>query len=277
MNDRILPKEDEEVVGMLADIMQQEGVQIKTGMKATKVMQKGNNIAVQVESKNGQQEILEGEQLLVAVGRKPTIDGLNLEGIGVETNKKGIVTDRTLRTAVKNIYAAGDVVGPYLFSHYSWYQGMIAARNVCIPIFKANVLYDPASWATFTAPALGTLGLTEKDAREQYSDVTVMYEPYARLDRAITDQATQGLGKYILDKKGRLIGAHILGASAGELLAELHAVAKAKKRFSTIGSIVHVYPTYSELNWHAAKKAYIKELESNWAVKLARKLFFKSR
>ena len=271
MNDRILSKEDEEVVALLSEIMQKEGVQIKVSTKATKVEQLGAEIAV-----HAGETVFKAELLLIAVGRVPNIEGLNLEKIGIQVTKKNIVVDSALRTAVKNIYAAGDAVGPYLFSHYAWYQGMIAARNACIPFFKAKTFYDPAAWATFTAPELGSMGLTEKAAREKHGSINVIRKPYVELDRAITDQATEGLAKYIMDKKGRLVGAHILGARAGELLAELQCLAQDKKRFSDLSSVVHVYPTYSELNWHAAKKAYVEQLKRSWWVQLARKLFITS-
>ncbi len=275
MADRILPREDEEVVALLSDMMRKEGVQIFTSMKAIRASQKDEIISLHVQDEQGKVEILSADQLLVAVGRTPGIEGLNLDAVGVNYDKKHIITDATMRTTAKNIYAAGDVVGPFLFSHMAWYQAQLAARNATIPFFKTKVNYDAAAWVTFTAPELARMGMTERQAREKYGKITVYTKPYHELDRAITDRTTNGMAKYILDKKGLLIGAHIVGARAGEILDELVFAKYHRIPFYTIGSIVHVYPTYSEMNWHAAKKAYIDHLEKNIFIKIVRKIMGK--
>ncbi len=272
MHDRLLPKEDEEVVALLTETMQKEGVKIYTGMKATRIAQENGATKMHVEDQKGNVQILSAEKLFFAVGRTPNIEGLDLDKIGVKITKKNIITDNTMRTSVKNIYAAGDVVGPYLFSHMAWYQGMIAARNATIPFFKAKIKYDTVAWVTFTAPELARVGLTEKEARERWGSIKVFTKPYHELDRAITDRTTNGLAKYILNKKGRLVGAHIIGARAGEILDELVFANYHDIPFYQIGSIVHVYPTYSEMNWHAAKKAYVDHLENSFFIKLLKKV-----
>ncbi len=270
MGDRILPKEDEEVVALVSRTMIDEGVEIITSAKANSVAKKNNGVALQIEDGKGAVRELCAEKILFAIGRTPNIAGLGLEELGVEVTKRGIVTDNKMRTAVKNIYAAGDVVGPYQFSHMAWYQGVIAARNASIPFFKTSVKYDTVAWVTFTAPELARMGLTEKEARERCESIKVFVKPYHELDRAITDRTTNGLAKYITDKKGRLVGAHIIGSRAGEMLDELVLAKIHCIPFYKIGSIVHVYPTYSEMNWHAAKKAYIDHLENNFFIRIAR-------
>ncbi len=270
MNDRILPKEDEEVVELVSRTMKDEGVEIITNAKATRVAKKNDGVALQFEDEKGNIRELFAEKILFAVGRRPNIEGLGLEELGVETTKKNIVTDNKMRTAVSSIYAAGDVVGPYQFAHMAWYQGMIAARNATIPFFKSKINHDMAAWVTFTAPELARTGLTEKEAREKYGNIKLFVKPYHELDRAITDRTTNGLAKYITDKKGQLVGAHIVGSRAGELLDELVFAKIHRIPFYEIGSIVHVYPTYSEMNWYAAKKAYVDHLENNFFIKIAR-------
>lgn len=272
MADRILPREDEEVVSLLSETMRKEGVQIRTAMKAIRASQNGENISVEVQDMQGKVVELSAQTLLVAVGRVPDLTTLQLDAAGVRYDAKHIITDRTMRTSAKNIYAAGDVVGPFLFSHMAWYQGMLAARNATIPFFKVKTNYDTAAWVTFTAPELARMGMTEHEARERYGKITVYIKPYHDLDRAITDRTTNGLAKYILDTKGQLIGAHILGARAGEIIDELVFAAYHRIPFYTIGSIVHVYPTYSEINWLAAKKVYVDHLEKNIFVKLYKKI-----
>jgi len=278
MNDRILPKEDAELVAMLTDTLLKEGVTIRTGMQATKVEKEGDGVRVIVKDTSGAQNGLQAEKLLVAVGRRPNIEGLGLEAIGVQANKRGIVVNNKLQTTVKNIYAAGDVVGPYQFSHMAWYQAVVATRNAVVPIFKQKLNYTDVIWATFTAPELASAGLTEKQAREQYGDSIIVYrKPYAEIDRAVTDRTKNGLAKFICNKKGYLLGIHILGARAGDIIHEAQVIKAFKKRFDSIHSVIHAYPTYAELTWHAAKKAYVKRLESSFFVILLKKLFFKRK
>lgn len=275
MADRILPREDEEVVALLSDAMQKEGVEIFTGVKAIRASQENETVSLYVQDERGNVNIISAQKLLVAVGRTPGIAGLNLDAVGVNYDEKHIITDATMRTSASNIYAAGDVVGPFLFSHMAWYQAQLAARNATIPFFKTKVNYDAAAWVTFTAPELARMGMTEKQAREKYGKITVYTKPYHELDRAITDRTTHGLAKYILDTKGQLVGAHIIGARAGEIVDELVFAKYHRIPFYKIGSIVHVYPTYSEMNWHAAKKAYIDRLEKNIFIKIVRKIMGK--
>ena len=115
-------------------------------------------------------------------------------------------------------------------------------------------------------------------AREKYGDaITVYRKPYGEIDRAVTDRTKNGLAKFICNKKGYLLGIHILGARAGDIIHEAQVIKAFKKRFDSIHSVIHAYPTYAELTWHAAKKAYVKRLESNFFVILLKKLFFKRK
>lgn len=222
MQERILPHEDHELVTLLTDYMHKEGVSIKTGLKAVKVMQQQDGIVVICVDQQKQEHTFNAEQFLVAVGQRAETDQLNLMNAGVKTNKKGIETDRTLRTTARNIYAAGDVVGPYYFSHMAWYQAVVAVRNACVPLFKKKIDYTNVIWATFTAPELASAGMTELEAIEQYGKKNViLYKmPYKQLDRAITDNEETGMIKCICDTKGRLLGIHILGARAGDIIHE---------------------------------------------------------
>lgn len=275
MHDRIMPKEDEEVVSLLAATMQDEGVSIVTGVKATKVTQATNAIEVTIQNKDNTERYMQASSLLVAVGRRPNIEGLHLGRAGVKATERHIVTDNRMRTTVANIYAAGDVVGPYQFSHMAWYQAMVAARNACVPFFKQKIDYSHVAWVTFTAPELARMGMTESEAREKVDTITVFKKPYKEIDRAVTDRTTNGLAKYIVDKKGHLLGAHIVGARAGELIDELQVAKNQGMPFYTLSRIIHVYPTYAEINWHVARGAYIHHLKQNFFIKLLQWLFLK--
>ncbi len=275
MQDRILPREDKELVDLLTTMLKQEGVNILTGTAATKVMKQNNNI-IMTCMRDKKVENIQAETLLIATGRKPNGDGLALQNAGVQVNKKGIIVDQYLRTTTPTIYACGDVVGPYLFSHMAWYQAVIATCNALIPFFKKSVDYENVIWVTFSAPELATAGVTEQAAREKYGDAIQVYRrPYDMLDRAHTDNSTAGLIKVITDKKGKIVGVHILGERAGDIIHELQ-VAKTKGIcLADLQSVIHAYPTYAELNWFVAKAAYLDKLNQNIVIRLLKWLFFK--
>ncbi len=275
MQKRILPHEDEELVTMLTETLKKEGVTILTSLRATSVAKEGACVVVTGENAEGVAQKVRAETLLVAVGRRPNSAGLGLESAGVQINKRGIIVDSTMRTTAKNIYACGDVVGPYLFSHMAWHQAVVATRNAIIPFIKKRMDYAHVIWVTFTAPELATCGLDEVAARERYGDTINVYRrSYADIDRGRTDLATNGMLKVITDKKGKIIGAHILGEHAGDIIHELQLAKMRGIRFSDLQSIIHAYPTYSELNWHAAKSAYLDQLERNMLIRIVKRLFF---
>ncbi len=275
MQKRILPHEDEELVTMLTETLTNEGVTILTSLRATQVAKDGAHVVVTGEDAEGAVQKVRAETLLVAVGRRPNSAGLGLESAGVQTNRRGIIVDNTMRTTAKNIYACGDVVGPYLFSHMAWHQAVVATRNAIIPLFKKRMDYAHVIWVTFTAPELATCGLTEVAARERYGDTIKVYRrSYADIDRGRTDLATNGMLKVITDKKGKILGAHILGEHAGDIIHELQLAKIRGIRLGDLQSMIHAYPTYAELNWHAAKSAYLDQLERNMLIRIAKRLFF---
>ena len=188
MQDRILAKEDDELVEMLSNTFTTEGVTLLTNMRASKVTKTDTGVQVTGVKSDGTEQIVEAESLLVAVGRRPNVEGLHLEYARVDVGKKSVQVNDYLRTTAPNIYACGDLVGPYLFSHMAFHQATIATRNALIPFFKKKMDYRNVSWVTFTAPELATAGLTELAAREQYGDKISVYRyRYDQLDRAYTD------------------------------------------------------------------------------------------
>jgi len=271
MQDRILVKEDEELVYLITEHFKKQGIEIRTGLKCVAVAQQGKMISVTCEDQKNVPKKIEAELLLIAVGRRPNLEGLLLERAGVQTTKHGIKVNKKLRTTAKNIYACGDVVGPYLFSHMAFYQAVIATRNALIPFFKQSVDYKNVIWVTFTGPPLATAGLTERAAREKYGDSILIYrKPYKALDRAYTDGTLEGMGKFICDKRGKIIGAHIFGADAGEIIHEVQLGKTYNIPFADFYKVIHAYPTYSELIWHAARKAYLDRLQKNIVIRFAK-------
>jgi pyruvate/2-oxoglutarate dehydrogenase complex dihydrolipoamide dehydrogenase (E3) component len=264
---RILSREDAELSAQLLSIMRKQGIDMHISTHAVSVARKDGQIELRVQSDN-KKFFVSAEMLLVAIGRMPCIEGLELEKAGVKYSLQGIETDATLCTTTRNIYAAGDCVGPYRFSHTAEYQSSLAAQNACLPFFKRSVAYQRI-WVTFCTLEFAHLGMTEEEARAACGDaVLIMKKKYATLDRAITDDNTEGMVKVILNKKGYILGVHILGERAGELIHELAVAKKSGIRFDKIYSIVHAYPTYSELIWQLSKQYYVQRIQEYPLVRL---------
>jgi pyruvate/2-oxoglutarate dehydrogenase complex dihydrolipoamide dehydrogenase (E3) component len=273
----ILKKDDKELVGRLIETLKTEGVEILTETQTTGFARQEDKVVADIEDEKGARQI-DAESILVSVGRRPNLDGLELEKAGVEFDSKGIKVDRHLKTTAKNIYACGDVVPPYLFTHIAEYEAIIAATNACfgLPIKTAN--YDNILWTTYTDPELAHAGLTEEQARERYGDSIRIYRwEHKDVDRAKTDLVQNGLSKFICDKKGKLLGIHILGHGAGELMHEVQLAKSLGLPFSKIASVIHAYPSYSDAVRQPAKRCYIDILQNNFFIKLIKKVVPKKK
>lgn len=269
----ILSQEDKELVVLLTQQLVKEGVEIQTSMQALRVKHEQRMVALTCTDGKQEHEF-KAESLLIAVGRRPNIEGLALEKAGVQYTKKGINVTSTLQTTTSTIYAVGDVVGPYQFTHMANYQAQIATRNACIPFIKKKYNYSDVVWVTFTDPEFAHAGMTEEQAKEKYGDHIKIYRAeYANLDRALIEGKEFGMAKFICDKQGKLVGAHILGERAGELIHEVQIGKKLHADFSKFFSVIHAYPTYSELIWQASKTCYIDEIRNNFFVKMLQKFF----
>lgn len=270
MLDRLLFREEEEVANILIGRLMEEGINIYSGKKAVKFSKDGDLVTITVEDKNKEKSLIKAEKVLVAVGRQANVGGLELERAGVRYSNKGIEADMTLRTTASNIYVAGDVVGPYQFSHMAEYQAIIAVGNALFP-FKRKVDYNAVPWCTFTEPELAHVGLTEEEARNQYKDIKVYRSQYSTNDRAVTDLEEIGLVKVVCDKKGKILGVHIVGANAGELIHGYVLAMVNGLPISKVSSTIHIYPTLSQTNKRAADQYYIDLLQSGcfkWLFKL---------
>lgn len=278
-SDVILPHEDLELGAMLRKQLENEGLVIHTGLKAVKVKQQDAVITVHALDKHDNPFSYIAEKLLVACGRTAQVSGLALEKAGISYSAAGIVVDAKLRTTAKNIFACGDVVGPYRFSHVAMHQGMIAARNALFPIFKKKIDYNQMIWVTFGDPEFAAVGLSEEEAKKLYgTSIQIIKIPYSEIDRSKTDLEEIGVAKFILSKRGYILGAAILGRRAGEIIHEVQ-VAKYKGiKLRKLYPVLHAYPTYSELVWKAAEIQYLKKMKTNIFLKLVRLISrFKNR
>lgn len=256
--DRILPKEDAEVSAMLADVLQSEGITIVTDAMFVKASRNGDKKVVTV--KKGEQLLtFEVEEILLTLGRQPNVEGLNLEAAGVTYDHKGIKVDEYLQTSAPNILAIGDVIGGYLFTHVAAYQAGVAVRNALVPIGKKKVDYRAVPWCTFTDPEVARIGLTPDEAEKQHKHIRMVKFPWAEIDRAQAESETTGFIKLVLaGKKDEIVGTHMVGAHAGELLGELALAMRHHLGLSDILDTIHAYPTMTTGIQQAAFEAYLE-------------------
>ncbi len=246
--DRLLPKEDADLSHALRVILEREGVRVETGVRV-KAAEMRDGLKCLAGVRGGDLvEFCQVEEILVAAGRAPAVEGLNLETAGVAYDAKtGITVDDELRTTAPHIWAIGDVVSRYAFTHVADYQARIAEHNAMSRQPPRRVDYRVVPWATFTDPELARVGLTEQEAQDAGHDVKVAVVPIKDLARAVTSGETDGMVKLIADRgTGEILGGHILAAHAGEMLAEVVLAMRARLPAAAIADTMHAYPTLSE-------------------------------
>ena len=255
--ERILPREDPEVSSTIARVLRSEGINIVTNTRLVQASYNGNK--KMVTAKQGTQLVrYEADEILLAVGRLPNIEGLNLEAAGITYDAKGIKVDDYLQTSTAHIFAIGDVIGKYLFTHVAAYQAGVAVRNALLPVGKKKVDYRVVPWCTFTDPEAARVGLTPIEAERQHQQVRVVTFPWADIDRAQTENATTGFIKLVLaGKKDKIVGVHMVGKRAGELLGEIGLAMQHHLTLSDILSTIHTYPTFYTGLQQAIFEAYL--------------------
>lgn len=243
ISERILPKDDGELSVMLGDLFKEEkiGLYLKHSIHEVEKTANGWKIYAQ-EKGNGALDIVHASQLLVATGRQANTEGLNLEAAGAAYDKKSIFTDKHLRTTAANIWAAGDCNGIYQFSHMAEAEAKTAVRNALFPL-PSKVDYQGVPWTTFTEPEMAHLGFTEEECKSKGIRYKVYRQSFAGDDRAITEDSAYGLVKIISSMDAKIIGCHILGPRAGELINEVVLAKRKNIRVYDLGLTIHVYPT----------------------------------
>ncbi|GAB3487349.1 FAD-dependent oxidoreductase [Marinomonas epiphytica] len=250
--ERIMIREDQEVSELVQASMRSDGVEILTSHNAIRCEKEGDVKRLIVE-KDGQEKIIEFDALLCAVGREARLEGYGLENLGIETQRT-IVTNDYLETLYPNIYAAGDVAGPYQFTHVAAHQAWYAAVNALFGTFKKfRADYRVIPWATFVDPEVARVGLSEQDAKEQGIAYEVVRYGLDDLDRAIAESADHGFVKVLtVPGKDKILGVTIVGQHAGDLLPEFVLAMKHGLGLNKILGTIHTYPTWAESNKYAA-------------------------
>jgi pyruvate/2-oxoglutarate dehydrogenase complex dihydrolipoamide dehydrogenase (E3) component len=271
--DRILAREDRELVGVLSKQLESLGARIFTSHKPLKFTRTNDKISLTVADSEAKTKRFDAESVLVTTGRRLNLETLGLEKAGIKYEPRGIVTTRRLQTTARNVYACGDAVGPYQFATMAEYQGIIAAQNAILP-FKRSVDYKNVVWVIFTDPELGHSGMTEDEARRKFGpNIKVYRQRYSRVRRAMVDGAEEGLGKFIFDNRGKLVGVHILGQHAEELIHEAQLLVSFDHSLGKVHNAIHAYPTYSEaVIKRMADLNYIETMRANPFVRAALKI-----
>jgi len=270
MAERIMIKEDLEVSEFATESLKESGVNILTSHQALRCEMKDGKKFIIV--KHNEQEIeIEYDQLLCAVGRSARLTGYGLEELGIETNRT-ILTNEYLETLYPNIFAAGDIVGPYQFTHVAAHQGWYAAVNGLFGnLKKFKVDYRVIPWTTFIDPEVARVGINEAEAKEKGIDYEITRFDFEELDRAITDSATKGFIKVITPKgKDKILGVTIVSEHAGDLIAEFVLAMKHGLGLNKILGTIHSYPTWAEGNKYAAgewKRNHAPQTVLNWLEK----------
>lgn len=272
MSDRIMGREDRDVSELIKKKFVSEGVRVLTSHKAKEIVS-GNGGKVLICEHNGSDVRIEFDQILVAVGRAPNSAGYGLEDVGVSIAKRGnIEVNSFLQTNFPNILCAGDVAGPYQFTHTASHQAWYASVNALFGKFKKfKVDYSVIPWATFTDPEVARVGMNEQEALSENIDFETTLYHFDELDRAITESEDQGFVK-ILTKAGtdKILGVTIVGDHAGDLIAEYIFAMKNNLGLNKILGTIHIYPTLAEANKLAAgtwRKQHTPEKLLDWVEK----------
>lgn len=268
----LLPREDPEAARLLAEVLAAEGMDVVTGAEPLRVERREDGRVIHYRQEEREQT-LACDEILVAIGRRPATDGLDLEAAGVEIGHGGVQVDRRLRTSNRRIFACGDVAGPYQFTHMAEYQAGVVLANAVFRMPK-KVDYRVVPWVTYTDPEIARVGLTEAEAAEQGVPVEVLHFPLKDVDRAIVEHEDRGFAKLLVKKGsrfrggGRIVGATLVGSHAGELLHEVVLAMQAGVPIGTLSATIHAYPTRAQIVRRTVNTHFSAVLFSNRSKKV---------
>ena len=256
-----LAKDDPELTAIVLKHLAEEGVRILADTRVERVEKNADaSISAHISSPDGA-EVLRGSHMLVAAGRKPNVDGLGLEAAGIRADNRGVKVSRALLTSNRRVFAIGDVIGGLQFTHVANYHAGVVIRRALLKM-PARASSTAAPWVTYTDPELAHVGLGEDEARRKHGKIRILRWPYAENDRAIAERKIHGQIKVITDKKGRILGATIVGESAGELVQMWTLAISQKLKIRAMTEFISPYPTLSEISRRVAYTYYTTSLTS---------------
>jgi pyruvate/2-oxoglutarate dehydrogenase complex dihydrolipoamide dehydrogenase (E3) component len=266
----ILPKDDPDAVRVVRDQLRAEGIDLRERVEVGSIARDGNGIALTVKDHDSEQRIT-GSHVLVAAGRRANVEGLDLEAGGIEYGAAGIKVDARLRTSNKRVYAIGDVAGGLQFTHMAAHHAGVVIKNALFRL-PAKVEDRAVPWVTYTDPELAQVGLTESLAKERGIAVDALRWDFNDNDRAQTERETEGFVKALVDRRGRIHGATIVGERAGELIQPWVLAIANGIRIGALAQFIAPYPTFGEASKRAAGAYYTPKLFSERTKKLVRLL-----
>jgi pyruvate/2-oxoglutarate dehydrogenase complex dihydrolipoamide dehydrogenase (E3) component len=265
----IMAKDDRELVDLLRQRLVRDGIEIHEGTQVKHVAYPDAGGVIATVGEGDVEREIQASHILVAAGRQATMAGLDLEAAGIASTPKGITIDSGLRTSNRRVYAVGDVAGPYQFTHMAGYHAGIVIRSALFRM-PAKVDYSAVPWVTYIDPELASVGLSEHEARARHGEVQVLCWPFAENDRAQAERDTEGMVKVIITPKGKILGAAILGAHAGELIQIWCLAIQQKLKIGAVAGVILPYPTLGEANKRAAGSYYTPKLFSDRIRKIVR-------
>ncbi len=270
MDPHLIPAGDDEAAKVLEEKFTEEGIGVYNRAAIEKVEEKDGKILTYVDG-----QVFESEKILVATGRTPVLEPLKLDNAGIKYGKRGIVVDQHMRTNVKNIYAVGDCNGKFLFSHAAMHQGMLALMDAVSPVPMGMLKRDryPVPWSVFTQPEVALVGLTEKQADDKGIKYEVVRKSYESYGRTVADGHPEGFIKILVGKRGRIIGASIVGENASELIHEWTMAIQYKKTVIDVMMMQHSFPTISMLNKMVAEDWMMGKMEKPFIKKMIKFIF----
>ena len=262
---KALAHDDPELTEIVIDKLRQDGITIREKVKIARVEKAGSGIAVVLEA-GDEEEVISGSHLLVPAGRKPNVEGLGLKDARIRFDR-AIKVSKGLRTSNRRVYAIGDVAGSLQFTHMANYHAGLVIRAILfrLPI-KENRHIIP--WATYTDPELAHVGLAEEQARKKHRGIKVLRWPYAENDRAQTESKTNGLIKVVVSKRGKILGASIVGYQAGEMINMWSLAISQKMKIGAIAGYIAPYPTVTEISKRAAVTNLSGAARNKWVQRI---------
>lgn len=270
----VLSKDDPDLTRIVIHQLVTEGVKIHEAIKIESVSKTPTGVTIDI-TKDGAHLTINASHILVAAGRTPNIEELDLSCADIIHDRRGIKVDSRLRTSNKRVYAIGDVAGGLQFTHVANYHAGIVIRNA---LFRLPAKADTSAvpWVTYTDPELAQVGLNETQAKEQYGDtIRVLTWPFAENDRAQAERKTKGLVKIIVGSRGRILGAGLAGPHAGELIHPWVLALSSQLKIGAMANMIAPYPTLGEVNKRVAGSYYTPSLFSKrtkWFVRMLSKL-----
>jgi pyruvate/2-oxoglutarate dehydrogenase complex dihydrolipoamide dehydrogenase (E3) component len=244
--EHLLGREDPDISAVLERRFQREGIIVRNRSTLVAVEEAGGRRRARIRMAQGE-VVVDVDRILVAAGRRPRVDGLGLDAAGVECDERGIRIDRTGRTSASSVWAIGDVTASYRFTHWGGHQARLVVRNALLP-GRSRDDRDTLPWATFTDPEVARLGYSETEAQQRAMTYDRYLVPFDEIDRAVCDGSTDGFAKVLTGKGGRILGASIVHPHAGELIGELVLAKKHGIALGKLASLMHVYPTLTDVN-----------------------------